>query len=240
MKAAASIVMRTLLFLTVLALLSPGCGHWSQVEHQSGDPDAGSGGQDAGASDAGSGGQDAGSEDAGRSDAGSPTCDGRDFCECWQDSACRAISAGCLCHCDYQCPGEPACMCGCGGGDYLGCVSARCEPVNCQYGELMELDADGCPVCVPEECGGLGFCDCEAVQHCAPVTNIGFCACGMGCDPDEPVCDCIAPPFEPSYVGCADVACPPAPCDQTNEMFVMGADGCPTCAPIPPDPEPQP
>ena len=49
-------------------------------------------------------------------------CETLSACECFHRSDCEAQSDGCICECDYQCAGDPPCMCACGGGKYLGCV----------------------------------------------------------------------------------------------------------------------
>lgn len=48
-------------------------------------------------------------------------CEKLSPCECFERSDCKALSDSCLCECDYECPGKPACDCICGGGKYLGC-----------------------------------------------------------------------------------------------------------------------
>ncbi len=50
-----------------------------------------------------------------------PGCEGLSECECAERSDCKIESDGCLCLCDYSCPGMPPCDCACGGGKYLGC-----------------------------------------------------------------------------------------------------------------------
>jgi hypothetical protein len=50
-----------------------------------------------------------------------PPCDSLTACECFDRADCQALSDGCLCECDYSCPGKPPCDCVCGGGAYLGC-----------------------------------------------------------------------------------------------------------------------
>ncbi|MDF1565247.1 MAG: hypothetical protein P1V51_19575 [Deltaproteobacteria bacterium] len=224
--------MRSLLLLLLL-LVATACGATSTI-HSSGSDDAGA--RDAGPDGGVDGGLDGGLDGGfdGGPDGGQIQCLGRDFCGCWQEPSCRFVSEGCLCPCDYQCPGEDPCDCGCGGGPYLGCQAAACPYVECQPGEILERDAEGCGVCVPSrDCSDLGFCDCEAVARCVSVTNIGHCDCGYGCNPEDPICDCAPPPFEPSYAGCVDVACPDPGCDTSVEMFVVGADGCAACAPRP-------
>lgn len=49
-------------------------------------------------------------------------CEQLSACECFKRSDCVPKSDGCLCPCDFQCPGEPLCQCGCGGGTFLGCA----------------------------------------------------------------------------------------------------------------------
>ncbi|MEZ4224701.1 MAG: hypothetical protein R3B13_27365 [Polyangiaceae bacterium] len=44
-------------------------------------------------------------------------------CQCFDRIDCQALSEGCLCECDYNCPGKPPCDCACGGGKYLGCTT---------------------------------------------------------------------------------------------------------------------
>ena len=68
-----------------------------------------------------------------------------DFCACWDKESCNPVGAGCLCHCDYQCPGEPMCECGCGGGDYLGCAPWDCPTLEFPEGTQVAFDDDGCP-----------------------------------------------------------------------------------------------
>ncbi len=50
-----------------------------------------------------------------------PSCIGLSECECHERPDCQIQSDGCLCICDYSCPGMPPCDCSCGGGKYLGC-----------------------------------------------------------------------------------------------------------------------
>lgn len=54
-------------------------------------------------------------------DCSPPACEGLSACECFDRPDCQALSEGCLCECDYNCPGVPPCVCACGGGTYLGC-----------------------------------------------------------------------------------------------------------------------
>jgi hypothetical protein len=50
-----------------------------------------------------------------------PACETLSACECFDRSDCKALSDGCLCECDFSCPGKPPCDCACGGGAFLGC-----------------------------------------------------------------------------------------------------------------------
>ena len=67
------------------------------------------------------------------------------FCACWGNDGCYPVGAGCLCYCDYQCPGEPPCECGCGGGDYLGCAPKDCPQHDFPDDAVVMFDGDGCP-----------------------------------------------------------------------------------------------
>ncbi len=49
-------------------------------------------------------------------------CEELSACECFDRIDCMAKSDGCLCECDYACPGKPPCDCICGGGTFLGCI----------------------------------------------------------------------------------------------------------------------
>lgn len=42
-------------------------------------------------------------------------------CQCFERSDCETVSDGCICECDYNCPGKPPCNCACGGGKFLAC-----------------------------------------------------------------------------------------------------------------------
>jgi hypothetical protein len=58
-------------------------------------------------------------------ECGPPPCEGLSACECFDRADCMPESNGCLCPCDFKCGGDdPGCACACGGGTYLGCVSA--------------------------------------------------------------------------------------------------------------------
>ena len=50
-----------------------------------------------------------------------PVCEGLDYCDCLLSSECDVLESSCICPCDWECPGFEDCVCGCGGGDYLGC-----------------------------------------------------------------------------------------------------------------------
>jgi hypothetical protein len=54
-----------------------------------------------------------------------PACETLGACECFGRPDCEALSDGCLCQCDFQCNGDPPCMCACGGGTYLGCAPMK-------------------------------------------------------------------------------------------------------------------
>lgn len=51
-------------------------------------------------------------------------CEKLTACECFDRPDCQATSDSCICPCDYNCPGDPPCVCACGGGNYLGCKPA--------------------------------------------------------------------------------------------------------------------
>ena len=51
-----------------------------------------------------------------------PPCVGLDFCACFARADCQYLTDTCICPCDYQCAGQPPCVCECGGGTYLGCM----------------------------------------------------------------------------------------------------------------------
>jgi hypothetical protein len=70
------------------------------------------------------------------------------FCDCWATQGCSPVGVGCLCHCDYECPGAPACDCDCGGGDYIGCASAGCPELEFPPGSTVAFEEDGCPYLV--------------------------------------------------------------------------------------------
>ncbi len=79
-----------------------------------------------------------------------PACGSLDeFCDCYLTSGCSTVGAGCLCPCDYECPGQPGCDCDCGGGDYLGCAPHDCPQVEFPEGSKVSFDDDGCPVADP-------------------------------------------------------------------------------------------
>lgn len=48
-------------------------------------------------------------------------CEKLSPCECFDRADCQAVTDTCICPCDYNCPGDPPCVCACGGGQYLGC-----------------------------------------------------------------------------------------------------------------------
>ncbi|MCC6521061.1 MAG: hypothetical protein IT373_00225 [Polyangiaceae bacterium] len=77
-------------------------------------------------------------------------CGGLDYCTCYPQPGCEVVYGGCICGCDYECPGEPPCACDCGGGPYHGCAPASC-PGPFAFGELdyVAFDAEGCPYVVP-------------------------------------------------------------------------------------------
>lgn len=50
-----------------------------------------------------------------------PPCESLSPCDCFDRTDCQAVADGCLCECDYNCPGKPPCACACGGGKFLGC-----------------------------------------------------------------------------------------------------------------------
>jgi hypothetical protein len=56
-----------------------------------------------------------------------PACETLTACECFARADCMPESEGCLCPCDFNCPGEPPCACACGGGTFLGCKAAPLE-----------------------------------------------------------------------------------------------------------------
>lgn len=73
-------------------------------------------------------------------------CGGLDFCACSALAECGIVYGGCICGCDYQCPGEPPCDCDCGGGPYHGCAPASCPgPFAFDEGAVVAFDAQGCP-----------------------------------------------------------------------------------------------
>ena len=78
-------------------------------------------------------------------DSALPDCSENEFCDCWARTDCRAVSIDCLCHCDYECPGEPPCDCDCGGGTYLGCAPATCTRFEFATTDNVAWDTDGCP-----------------------------------------------------------------------------------------------
>lgn len=59
-----------------------------------------------------------------KSQCAPPPCEGLSACECFDRPDCQAVSDSCICPCDYVCPGDPPCVCACGGGKYLGCEPA--------------------------------------------------------------------------------------------------------------------
>ncbi|MBU0609947.1 MAG: hypothetical protein KKI08_18830 [Armatimonadetes bacterium] len=71
-----------------------------------------------------------------------------EFCDCWAVNGCEPVGAGCLCHCDYSCPGEPPCDCNCGGGDYLGCAAIDCPVHEFPPDSQVAFGPDGCPYLV--------------------------------------------------------------------------------------------
>lgn len=78
------------------------------------------------------------------------SCGGLDFCSCSHTDGCEVVYGDCICGCDYQCPGEPSCVCGCGGGPYFGCAPSSCQgPFNFQSTDKVGFDAQGCPVVMP-------------------------------------------------------------------------------------------
>ncbi len=68
-----------------------------------------------------------------------------EFCDCWVLQGCGSVGAGCLCHCDYECPNEPPCDCDCGGGDYLGCAPTTCPQLEFPPDAKLGFADDGCP-----------------------------------------------------------------------------------------------
>jgi len=48
-------------------------------------------------------------------------CEVLEPCACFERPDCTPVSNGCICECDYNCPGKLPCDCACGGGQYLGC-----------------------------------------------------------------------------------------------------------------------
>jgi hypothetical protein len=112
--------------------------------------------------------------DGGMPDAGPSECKDLDFCGCFKRPDCQVLSNGCLCPCDYHCPGEPECVCGCGGGEYLGCADIAEGPCGADgFCRLLEASSCGDPdfAAAPElACkygdGGTGYC-CVPIKKCA-------------------------------------------------------------------------
>lgn len=77
-------------------------------------------------------------------------CGGLDYCGCVAVGGCEVVYGGCICGCDYTCPGDPPCDCDCGGGPYHGCAPATCSgPFAFDENAAVAFDAAGCPYALP-------------------------------------------------------------------------------------------
>ena len=119
----------SILVLASSALLAAGCGGKVIAEAD------------------GAGGSDGSSGSSGTTTTIPPAdCGGLDFCACSATAECKIVYGGCICGCDYQCPGEPPCECDCGGGPYQGCAPATCPgPFAVEERATVAFDAQGCP-----------------------------------------------------------------------------------------------
>jgi hypothetical protein len=116
-------------------------------------------------------------------DAGPLPCAELDFCGCTDRADCEVMSNGCICGCDYQCPGHDPCVCGCGGGEYLGCKE-KSDPNPCGAGGFCRpgmMSSCGDPnyeaapglTCAFDD-GGSGYC-CLPIKTCGKDTDCPGC-----------------------------------------------------------------
>jgi hypothetical protein len=121
--------------------------------------------------------------DGGVPDAGPLPCAELDYCGCADRADCEVLSNGCLCGCDYQCPGDPPCVCDCGGGEYLGCKEKNdpnpCGPGGFCRNAVMSSCGDPDFEAAPGlSCkygdGGTGYC-CIPIKTCSENNDCPGC-----------------------------------------------------------------
>lgn len=159
-------------------------------------------------------------------------CSELDYCGCIEASGCETVEIGIVCPCDMECPGYPDCVCGAGGGTFVGCAPTSCDPMPyCGEDCSVHFDDEGCPECIcpePVDCSDLAYCDCRDTSSCEPVVRGP--TCGLDCECEGHECACASGQF----IGCVDAGCLTDTFDDcpmaTGECeLAIGEDGCPEC-----------
>ncbi|WP_373049548.1 hypothetical protein [Vulgatibacter sp.] len=207
--------MRTWIAVLLLGLAAAGCSAGADE-----DDDGGGGGISGTAGSGGAGG-------SGGSGGLAGSCDGLAYCACAETPACRVVAEPCFCPCgEFACSDD--CLCGCGGGAYLGCAPAACPISTCPEGSTLAPGPDGCPVCVePPPCDSLDACGCFADDRCAALADDCICECDFECPGTDP-CDCGC--GGGNYLGCYPRSCSVPTCN-AGEILTLGESGCPVCVP---------
>jgi hypothetical protein len=112
------------------------------------------------------------------------------------------------------------------------CIVAYCSDWGCQCGGwviaqsqlgenacLIEDGASVPPACTAAAQDAGGFCDCPVHPFCIPQCDAGTCACELGCNNGETVCN----------GECTDTQMDPGNCGSCGHVCPVGPDGMDPC-----------